>query len=106
MTTYLIHLLEKELSLNDLGALHYFIGKEVIYRDNGLLLNQTRYATDLLEQEFMRDCKLISTPLHPNHYLNKTDDTFALPNVVAYRLIVRALQYSPVPNQTSHMLLN
>lgn len=48
--SYFIKLLGNEFSLNDLGKLHYFLGIEVIYQNNGLFLNQTRYDVSLLER--------------------------------------------------------
>lgn len=38
-TNYLISLLGKQFSLNDLGKLHYLLGIGVIYHHDGLLLN-------------------------------------------------------------------
>ncbi|KAK1614556.1 hypothetical protein QYE76_020073 [Lolium multiflorum] len=44
----LLHNLSSEFALKDLGELHYFLGLEVHKQSNGLLLNQEKYATDLL----------------------------------------------------------
>lgn len=63
MISCLIHLLGKKLSLNGLGNLYYFLGIEVISRNDGLVLNQTKCAVDLLDRECMTNCKPISTHL-------------------------------------------
>lgn len=75
MINYLFTLLRKEFSSNDLGELHYFLGVEVIYRHDGLFLNQNRYALSLLERECMQDCKPSSTPLPHNHRLRRIGDS-------------------------------
>lgn len=93
MISSLITQLGKELPLNDLGRLHYFLGIEVIYHNNSLFLNQTRYAVNLLDREHILDCKPLSTPLPPNHHLHKDEESTVLSNAKSYRRIVGALQY-------------
>ena len=44
----LLHSLSSEFALKDLGDLHFFLGLEVHKQSNGLLLNQEKYAADLL----------------------------------------------------------
>ncbi|KAK1682557.1 hypothetical protein QYE76_043405 [Lolium multiflorum] len=41
--------LNHEFALKDLGDLHYFLGLEAHKQQNGLILNQEKYATDLLK---------------------------------------------------------
>lgn len=47
---WLIGHLNTELSMKDLGCLHYFLGVEVQRFDGGLCLNQTKYAYELLDR--------------------------------------------------------
>lgn len=88
----LVTLLGKELSSNDLGKIHYFLGIEVIYHNNSLLINQTRNSS-LLNRELILDCKPRSTPLSPTHHPQKADNSSILSDVKSYRSIVGALQY-------------
>lgn len=41
--------LYKEFAIKDLGEFNYFLGLEVTYTINGLFLNQSKYARDILE---------------------------------------------------------
>lgn len=61
-----IALLHYEISMKDLGLLHYFLGIEVTYPTQGLILSQSKYEMDSLTQTHMTDCKPCST-----HYLPK-----------------------------------
>jgi hypothetical protein len=47
-TDALVHDLHKDFALKDLRNLHYFLGIEVTRSNQGLLLTQERYATELL----------------------------------------------------------
>jgi hypothetical protein len=49
----------------ELRDLHYFLGIEVYKSSNGLLLTQTKYATDLLANVGIKECTTVSyTTLH------------------------------------------
>jgi len=47
-TTALLKDLQKDFALKDVGDLHYFLGIEVRRSNDGLVLTQGRYATDVL----------------------------------------------------------
>jgi histone deacetylase 1/2 len=90
----LLHNLSSEFALKDLGDLHYFLGLEVHKQSNGLLLNQEKYATDLLTRVGMSSCTSCSTPLSPTDTLALTDGSPLGPeDITRYRSIVGALQY-------------
>jgi histone deacetylase 1/2 len=44
----LLRTLSTDFALKDLGDLHYFFGIEVHKHSNGLLLNQEKYANDII----------------------------------------------------------
>ncbi|XP_071683516.1 uncharacterized protein [Lolium perenne] len=48
--------LSKEFALKDLGSLHYFLGIEVHQVADGLLLNQSKYAQDVLKRADWAGC--------------------------------------------------
>lgn len=55
--------LSRRFSIKDLGALHYFLGVEVIPTPAGLFLSQHKYIRELLERTQMTGAKEVSTPL-------------------------------------------
>jgi hypothetical protein len=59
----LLHHLSSDFALRDLGYLHYFVGIEVHKQSSGLLLNQEKYAKDILSHVAMRSCTPCPTPL-------------------------------------------
>jgi hypothetical protein len=59
----LLRNLSHDFALNDLGDLHYFLGLEVHKQSSGLLLNQDKYAHDLLTRVGMAQCTSCPTPL-------------------------------------------
>ncbi|GKU97164.1 hypothetical protein SLEP1_g10341 [Rubroshorea leprosula] len=59
--------------MKDLGVLSYFLGLEVTFLDDGYLLSQVRYASDLVSKAELNDGKSVSTPLEPNVKLTPMD---------------------------------
>lgn len=62
-TDALLKALSKEFALKDLGDLKYFLGLEVHTVDDGLVLNQEKYAQDVLARVGMTHCSGSPTPL-------------------------------------------
>jgi hypothetical protein len=65
--TDLLHALQHEFALKDLGSQHYFLSIEVQRANDGLRLSQKKYTTDTtylwLQRARMISCKPVSTPL-------------------------------------------
>jgi hypothetical protein len=57
--------------MNDLGTLDYYLGVEVSQHPNRIFLNQTKYATELLNKFGMEDCKPSLTPMEQKLKLSK-----------------------------------
>jgi histone deacetylase 1/2 len=86
--------LNKEFALKDLGELHYFLGIEVKKMDNGILLTQEKYTSDLLSRVGMADCKPMNTPMSSTEKLSLHEGVALGPvDATRYRSIVGALQY-------------
>jgi hypothetical protein len=80
--------------LKDLGDLHYFLGIEVKRLDDGLVMSQTWYATDVLKRAGMDKSKAVDTPLAVSEKLSATEGTsLGSDDSTRYRSLVRALQY-------------
>ena len=62
-TSTLLRNLKNEFALKDLGELHYFLGIDVKKVQDGILLTQEKYASDILSRVGMKDCKASSTPM-------------------------------------------
>ena len=86
--------LKSEFALKDLGELHYFLGIEVKKVQDGILLTQEKYASDILSRVGMKDCKPSSTPMSTTEKLSLNEGKLLSPEEgTKYRSIVGALQY-------------
>lgn len=81
----------KEFSMKDLGDLHYFLGIEVVKNDNGLFLNQAKYALDMMTRADMVECKPISTSFFVRSHLTYSSTSYS--NATQFRSLAGALQY-------------
>jgi histone deacetylase 1/2 len=103
----LLHNLSSEFALKDLGDLHYFLGLEIHQQSNGLLMNQEKYATDLLTRVGMSSCTPCPTPLSPSDTLALTDGSPLGPDdITIYRSIVGGLQYLTMTRHDIAFLVN
>ena len=59
----LLHHLQLDFAIKDLGNLNFFLGVEVLHTTNGLLLSQKRYILDLLGKTKMLEAKPLSSPM-------------------------------------------
>jgi histone deacetylase 1/2 len=93
-TNVLLKDLEKDFALKDLGNLRYFLGIEVKRLNDGLVMSQTRYATDILKRAGMDKSKAVDTPLSSSEKLSITNGTIlGAEDSTKYRSLVGALQY-------------
>lgn len=93
-TTTLLQDLNKDFALKDFGDLHYFLGIEVNKVCDGIVLSQSKYASDVLKRVGMGDCKPVSTPMATSEKLSLHEGDLLGPNdATQYRSTVGALQY-------------
>jgi hypothetical protein len=93
-TKVLLQDLQKKFALKDLSNLHYFLGIDVTKMNDGLLLSQEKYASDLLKRVGMARCKPIATPLSTSEKLSLHQGTpLGANDATNYRSGVGALQY-------------
>ncbi|XP_018507040.2 uncharacterized mitochondrial protein AtMg00810-like [Pyrus x bretschneideri] len=87
-----IQSLTHEFDIKDLGPLHYFLGIQIVQKEDGVFLSQDKYVTDLLLKSEMLLSKPCATPCLPYNRLLK-DDGKPYNNPALYRSLVGALQY-------------
>jgi histone deacetylase 1/2 len=93
-TDALLRDLSKVFALEDLGALHYFLGIEVSKVQNGIVLSQAKYAQDVLKRVGMTDCTGVPTPLSSSEKITAQEGVLLGPeDSTKYRSMVGALQY-------------
>ena len=87
--------LHQHFVTRDLSPPRYFLGLEIAYRRDQMVLCQRKYALDLLEETGMLGCKPIASPMETNiDWLNKS--TALLEDAGLYRRLVGKLIYLTV----------
>ncbi|CAM8961061.1 unnamed protein product [Rhodiola kirilowii] len=84
--------IHEKFQIKDLGYLKYFLGLEVARSQDGIFLNQRKYALDILEDTNFSECKPIRTPMESKHGLSLSSGP-PLPDPSIYRRLVGRLIY-------------
>lgn len=84
--------LHATFSIKDLGRLHFFLGLEASYSDQGIILTQCKFTHELLRDAAFPDIKPHVTPL-PLHYKMSTSDSPLLPDPTPYRCLICKLNF-------------
>jgi hypothetical protein len=79
-------------SMSDLGLLSYYLGIEVKQSPQGISINQSVYATKILEKCGMKDCNSSQTPMEPRLKLSKSSTAEPVDNT-HYISVVGSLRY-------------
>ena len=58
--------LDTDFEMKELGMMHYFLGMEVWNSEDGIFLQQGKYAMEILKIFEMLDYKAITTPMESN----------------------------------------
>ena len=86
------HEMAAHFQMSYLGALSYYLGIEVRQGKEELKLGQSAYASKLLEQSGMAECKPCVTPMEERLKLTKAS-TAAKVDATLYRSIIGDLRY-------------
>lgn len=93
-TDRLIHQLNVDFAVKDLGTLNFFLGIEVHHRPDGLVLTQQKYISHLLSRTNMQSANGASTPMVATEKLSRHDGhPLSDSDITRYRSVVGALQY-------------
>nr|XP_016442669.1 PREDICTED: uncharacterized mitochondrial protein AtMg00810-like [Nicotiana tabacum] len=78
--------------IKDLGRLHYFLGIEVLYKEDGVLISQRKFTMDLLKEFECAQYSSLTSPLDPSTKL-KADESPLLIDPSNYRKLVGKLNF-------------
>jgi hypothetical protein len=74
----LLRELHNDFAVKDLGPLNYFLGIQVMPCNQGIILSQQRYITDILKRTKMADAKPISSPMASSTHLSSFEGDLLL----------------------------
>nr|XP_016454103.1 PREDICTED: uncharacterized mitochondrial protein AtMg00810-like [Nicotiana tabacum] len=84
--------LHEQFKIKDLGHLHYFLGLEVMYKDDGAIISQRKFVLDLLKEYNCLEHKACSSLLDPTIKLKAKEGTI-LQDPTYYRKLVGKLNF-------------
>jgi len=90
--TSLKSFLNDQFKIKDLGKLHYFLGLEILYKNDGILISQRKFVQDLLKEFHVNGLTPVTSPLDPTVKL-KAHEGEPLPDPTLYRKLVGKLNF-------------
>nr|GEX43752.1 hypothetical protein [Tanacetum cinerariifolium] len=87
-----ILLMHKKFYMSYMGELTFFLGLQVIQRDDGIFINQDKYVANILKKFDFSSVKEASTPIETNKALLKDEEAGDV-DVHLYRSMIRSLRY-------------
>nr|CAH66624.1 OSIGBa0115A19.5 [Oryza sativa] len=84
--------MKKKFRMSDLGLLSYYLGMEVVQKDDGVFLSQTAYAAKILEKTGMEGCNSTQVPMEARLKLKRESGGEGVDSTM-YRSTVGSLRY-------------
>jgi len=84
--------LNQTFKIKDIGNLRYFLGLEVARSKTGIMINQRKYALELLTDAGLLACKPAFTPID-NHEKFSSTGSIPFTDIQAYRRLIKRLMY-------------
>lgn len=84
--------MKSEFEMTDLGELTYFLGMEFVNTEQGIILHQRKYISEVLKRYDMINCNLAVTPVEVNLKLEKGGDEKAM-DATVFKQMVGSLRY-------------
>nr|GEY59773.1 copia protein [Tanacetum cinerariifolium]GEY60293.1 copia protein [Tanacetum cinerariifolium] len=85
-------LMHKKFQKSSMGELTFFLGLQVMQRDDGIFISQDKYVADLLKKFDFSLVKISSTPIETNKAFLKDQEAKDM-DVHLYRLMIRSFMY-------------
>ncbi|GKC10935.1 putative ribonuclease H-like domain-containing protein [Tanacetum coccineum] len=85
-------LMHKKFQMSSMGKLTFFLGLQVMQRDDGIFINQDKYVADILKKFNFSLVKTASTPIETNKALLKDEEAEDV-DVYLYRSMIGSLMY-------------
>ncbi|GJW13059.1 putative ribonuclease H-like domain-containing protein, partial [Tanacetum coccineum] len=85
-------LMHKKFQMSSIGELTFFLGSQVMQRDDGIFISQDKYMVDILNEFDFSLVKTTSTPIETNKALLKDKEAEDM-DVHLYRSMIGSLMY-------------
>ncbi|GJV34207.1 putative ribonuclease H-like domain-containing protein [Tanacetum coccineum] len=85
-------LMHKKFQMSSMGELTFFLGLQVMQRDDGIFISQDKYVADILKKFDFVTMKTASTPIETNKALLKDEEAEDV-DVHLYRSMIGSLMY-------------
>nr|GEW43846.1 putative ribonuclease H-like domain-containing protein [Tanacetum cinerariifolium] len=83
-------LMHKKFQMSSIGELTFFLGLQVMQRDNEIFISQDKYVADILKKFDFSSVKTASTPIETNKALLKDKEAEDV-DIHLYRSMIRSL---------------
>ncbi|GJS75606.1 putative ribonuclease H-like domain-containing protein [Tanacetum coccineum] len=85
-------LMHKKFQMSFMVELTFFLGLQVMHKDNGIFISQDKYVADILKKFDFSQVKIVSTPIETNKALHKDEEAKDV-DVHLYKSMIGSLMY-------------